>query len=256
MPLWYHCIDVAPGVSTPGWFDLRPVVGELPWPDLHGLRCLDVGTYDGFLAFEMERRGASEVVATDLAAYEDWDWEHDQRRRGTEWLRNHAGPEKGLGFEVARGLLGSSATLHQVNVYDLDPEVIGQFDLVCCGSLLLHLRDPLRALAAIRSVCRGLLLCTDQVDLRLSLLTRRRALVRLDGTGGQTQWWIPNPAGHRQMVRAAGFDVLRDTGPYAVPFGPGHPARTGARSRATGVMRRLVAGGDGVPHHAVLASVR
>ena len=50
-PLWYHTIDVAPGVSTPGVFDLRPVVGRLPWPDVRGRRCLDVGTYDGFLAF-------------------------------------------------------------------------------------------------------------------------------------------------------------------------------------------------------------
>ena len=23
-PFWYHTIDVAPGVTTPGWFDLRP----------------------------------------------------------------------------------------------------------------------------------------------------------------------------------------------------------------------------------------
>jgi hypothetical protein len=23
---WYHTIDLAPGVTTPGWFDMRPYV--------------------------------------------------------------------------------------------------------------------------------------------------------------------------------------------------------------------------------------
>ena len=67
VPLWYHTLELAPGVVTPGWFDLRPIVSLLPWPDVRGKRCLDVGTYDGFLAFELERRGAAEVVATDIS---------------------------------------------------------------------------------------------------------------------------------------------------------------------------------------------
>ena len=72
-PVWYHTIDLAPGVVTPGWFDLRPVVERMPWPSVAGKRCLDVGTYDGFLAFEMERRGAAEVVAVDLDDHDQWD---------------------------------------------------------------------------------------------------------------------------------------------------------------------------------------
>src|SRR5581483_2941262 len=45
---WYHCLEVAPGVVTPGLFDLRPVVDRLPWPEVRGRRCLDVGTADGY----------------------------------------------------------------------------------------------------------------------------------------------------------------------------------------------------------------
>lgn len=71
---WYHTLEVAPGVTTPGVFDLRPIVERLPWPDVRGKRCLDIGTFDGFFAFELERRGASEVVATDIAEPEQWDW--------------------------------------------------------------------------------------------------------------------------------------------------------------------------------------
>jgi hypothetical protein len=38
VPLWYHTIDVGHGVSTPGWFDLRPIVEGMPWPDVKGKR--------------------------------------------------------------------------------------------------------------------------------------------------------------------------------------------------------------------------
>src|SRR5260370_705542 len=60
---WYHTLELAPGVVTPGWFDLRPVADKLPWPDLTGRPCLDVGTFDGFWAFAMARRGGLAHVA-------------------------------------------------------------------------------------------------------------------------------------------------------------------------------------------------
>jgi tRNA (mo5U34)-methyltransferase len=251
---WYHSIEIAPGVLTPGWFDLRPIVDRLPWPDVHGKRCLDVGTSDGFLAFELERRGAAEVLAVDIAGHSEWDWEHDMRELGPAYLHNIEGSQLGAGFEVARSLLGSDVRRERLSAYDLTPETIGQFDVVVCGSLLLHLRDPMRALHAIRSVCREHLLSTDQVDLLRSLLARRRALIRLDGTSGITQWWIPNAAGHRQMIRASGFDIVRESGIYSVPYGVSHPPR-GRRPRSLlrSAARRWVTHSDGVPHHAVLA---
>src|SRR6266508_3549575 len=96
-PFWYHTIDVIPGVTTPGWFDLRRVVDVLPWPDVKGKRCLDIGTFDGFLAFEMERRGAAEVICTDVRSHEDWD--HLPRERAqTLAFWDGAGGEKGAGF--------------------------------------------------------------------------------------------------------------------------------------------------------------
>ena len=143
-PFWYHTIELAPGIVTPGWFDLRPIVDQLPWPDVRGKRCLDVGTADGFLAFELERRGAAEVVATDLADHELWDWPERIRSRGKAYLEHVAGPEKGVGFRVARTVRQSKVQPKTISAYDLSPEAIGSFDVVTCGSLLLHLRDPVR----------------------------------------------------------------------------------------------------------------
>jgi len=254
--LWYHSLELAPGVVTPGLFDLRPIADRLPWPDVRGKRCLDVGTADGFFAFELERRGAAEVVATDIGAHEEWDWEPRSGRQALEFRRFVVGENPSAGFLAAAHALGSSVRLITQSVYELSPETIGSFDVVTCGSLLLHLRDPLRALAAIRGVCTERFLCTNQVELRLSLQRPRLPLARIDGTSGVTQWWLPNAAGHRQMVRACGFEIERESGLYSLPFGPAHPPR-GRRPAAIlrSLARQLFTGNDGVPHHAVLARV-
>jgi tRNA (mo5U34)-methyltransferase len=249
-PYWYHTIEAAPGVLTPGWFDLRGSVDELPWPEVEGKRCLDVGTADGFFAFELERRGASEVVAADLADHTLWDWPSHLRDQGVEFLRWIAGPTKGVGLRLLIELRGSKVIPIEKSAYDLAPEDVGQFDVVTCGSLLLHLRDPVRALEAMRSVCGGKLLVTNQIELS-PLLPRRRPVARLDGTSDLCQWWLPNVRGHEQMVRAAGFEVEASSPAYPVGFGVSHPPRTS--SLRTRILRRALGGGDGVPHHAILA---
>lgn len=249
-PLWYHTVDLGPAGTTPGWFDLRPIVDRLPWPDVRGKRCLDVGTYDGFLAFELERRGASEVVATDVASHEDWDWLPRQRALGPAALAEMAG-EKGRGFEIARAALGSSVRRELVSIYDLDPTRLGTFDVVVCGSLLLHLRDPFRALDALRSVCTGEFLSIEQIEVGLSVLARRSPTFRLVGAHGQ--WLVPNAAGHEAMLRTAGFDVVESTRSFAIPLGPAHPdrARRLGRRWAREVVEERLVGGRGIPSRAV-----
>jgi tRNA (mo5U34)-methyltransferase len=252
-PLWYHTIELAPGVVTPGWFDLRPAVETMPWPDVRGKRCLDVGTYDGFLAFELERRGAAEVVATDISDPSGWDWPLITRERGTQAVANAAGSKTGLGFEIARRALGSSVERVEISVYDLRAAELGTFDVVVCGSLLLHLRDPVRALEAIRGVCDGDFLSAETIQLGLTLLHRRRPVAELKGDRN-CQWWIPNVAGHQRMIVAGGFQIEETTGPYAIPFGAGHPASERPRERLRRrVLTRLVTGRVGVPHNALLA---
>lgn len=255
VPLWYHTIDLPDGGATPGWFDLRPILHRLPIPDVRGKRCLDVGTYDGFLAFELERRGASEVVATDISDHTDWDWPARARAQGGVRLAEFAGPEKGRGFRVAHKLLGSSVDRQEISVYDLSPERLGAFDVVVCGSLMLHLRDPIRALEAIRSVCSGLLVSAEEIRVGLTARHPRLPVVEMSGSTELCQWWLPNVAGHRRMVEVAGLRIEHATRPYAIPFGVAHPPR---RTRSLAGVRRLalgraIAGGEGVPHAAILA---
>jgi len=250
--LWYHTMELAPGVVTPGWFDLRPILDRLPWPDVEGKRCLDVGTYDGHLAFELERRGAAEVLALDISDHESWDWPIRIRRGGLDGLAEIAG-EKGEGFRTASRVLGSEAQRVELNVYDLTRERVGAFDVVVCGTLLLHLRDPVRAIEAIGSVCTGHFLSAEEV-LPRDLRGRGRPLAQLDGVSDLCQWWVPNRAGHHQLLRAGGFDIERAAAPYCVPFGPAHPRPPRSARRLLRRARvRAHTGGTGTPHSAVLA---
>jgi len=149
---WYHTLDLGQGIVTPGYFDTRPIAPLIPFPEsLQGRRCLDVGTFDGFWAFELERRGAAEVIAIDELDPERWDWPLAARGRQPVDL----GRRPGAGFEIAKRALGSSVERRPLNVHDLDPDDVGTFDLDYLGSLLLHLRDPIGALERVRSVCDG-----------------------------------------------------------------------------------------------------
>ena len=256
---WYHSIDHGSGVVTPGWFDTRPALGRVPLAaSLAGRRCLDVGTWDGFWAFEMEKRGADEVVAIDIEDPERWDWPPRERlapRGGGLAVLADRKPA-GAGFAEAARALGSKARRVDRSVYELDPEVDGRFDVVFVGSLLLHLRDPVRALDRVRAVCSGQAVIADTVEAIPSLLRPRTPTARLEGSE-RPWWWLPNRAGLHQMVRSAGFDILEATGLYYVPTGPGHdPVRRRDLPR-----RLLTAAGReevltalrGVPHAAVRA---
>ncbi|MGH9030236.1 MAG: methyltransferase domain-containing protein, partial [Acidimicrobiales bacterium] len=208
---------------------------------------LDVGTYDGMLAFELERRGASEVWATDVPDHEGWDWLPRDREAGLGYVKAVAG-KKGRGFEIAAEILGSKVRRRFMSVYDLDPSDLGEFDVVVCGSLLLHLRDPFRALESVRRVCRGVFLSIEVIDVLSTILHPRRASFFLKGHDGQ--WLVPSAAGHRRMLNVAGFDVVEASRPFAEPEGLGHPySERTIKTRLT----KLLCHGEGVPVQAVLS---
>jgi tRNA (mo5U34)-methyltransferase len=220
---WWHVIEVAPGVVTPGGWDLRPTAARMPWPaSMDGLRCLDVGTMDGFWAFELERRGAGEVVAIDLADPERQDSPVSERARRPE----QAQPRRGGTFRVAAELLGSRAEYRDLSVYDLRAPDVGEFDLVFMGYVLQMLRDPLRALEAVRGVCRGHLILLDTVSLPLSLIPS--PLARIDARRDGSEWFVFNRRGLRKVLELAGFEVEAMTPILRDHYGPPREDETAA----------------------------
>jgi len=218
---WYHTLELAPGVVTPGWFDLRTVAEEVLPASLAGRRCLDVGTFDGFWAFEMEKRGG-DVVAVDIVDPRAWDWPVTAGDELVAILEDRK--QGGRGFDIAARALGSDVTYQECSVYDLDPEEHGRFDFVFMGSLLLHLRDPIRALERLRAVCApdGLVCTLDAIDPTFSRLFPRRAVASLDGDG-RPWWWLPNVAAYERMVRSAGLHPVGPATPVRLPRGAGQP---------------------------------
>src|ERR1700691_2650901 len=65
---WYHSIELPDGEVIQGFLSierLKTRLAQFPIPsDLRGKRVLDIGAWDGWFSFEMERRGA-QVVALD-----------------------------------------------------------------------------------------------------------------------------------------------------------------------------------------------
>lgn len=217
--LWYHTIDLAAGVATKGMFDNRHSLSVMPFPDVQGKRCLDIGTWDGFYAYEMERRGAAEVVALDVPDLSGVDFPPEVRASDAD-LSFSDQQDRSAGFDLLHGLLDSKVEWRAGNIYDLNPVEFGLFDVVVIGSLLVHLRDPVRALDAVRGVCRGALLVADYLHTPVTMYARRRPLFELRGQGVDFQWWLPNDAGLRRLIEIGGFDIDAVSDYYLLRFGP------------------------------------
>ena len=197
---WYHAVELPDGTVTPGWFDLRDQLHHYGLPDrLDGRRCLDVGTWDGFWAFEMEKRGG-EVVALDLDHERELDW--PPRRRP-------AAPAggRGEGFRELHAQLGSRVERVELSVYEATPERLGTFDVVFCGSVLIHLRDQLLALERIASVTGpgGMFISAEEHDRSLALFPWAATRFRADEPSAVV-FWRPNARAWRRMLWTAGFD--------------------------------------------------
>lgn len=205
---WYHTLELAPGHVTEGFFDLRPYVSRYGLPErLDGQRVLEVGTWDGFWAFELERRGAAEVTALDLDDEADLDW--PPRRRPGRFPEGR----RGDGFRLAKEALGSSVERVNRSVYDATPDDLGQFDLVFCGSVLIHLRDQMLALERIAGLCRGTFISAEEYDPLTGLLPFPASRYRAD-RDKSVVFWQPSVRTWKRMMWTAGFHDVAEHGRF------------------------------------------
>lgn len=209
---WYHTIDLGQGVVTQGAHDHRPLLAHYGLAASYaGQRVLDVATFDGFWAFEFERRGAS-VVALDVATTAELDFPAPvadiARAEGL-------GAPTGTGFAVAAAALGSAVRRVEGSIYTLDPALLGTFDLVHVADLLVHLERPLQALRRVHGVTGGELWLSDCYDPALS--GSERLLTEYRGGWDRLQWWLPSLDTLAQMVADAGFSEVEVAKVYRLP---------------------------------------
>jgi len=241
---FYHTMEV-PGVGVvEGQWDLRAGVDRyLGGIDVRGRRVLEMGTADGYLSFHLERRGA-DVVSFDLGPDDSWDvvpyargrpaGPGEDRAATTEppsWVtRRPTGAGAGMqrvhnAYWFAHRAFHSRARLVWGSVYDV-PAAIGHVDVTVFGSLLLHTRDPFRALAGALALTRRTVVVTDALGrLHLPRWLRsvrerlppplRRPLMRFmpdwaTGTGPDG-WWRLTPEIVVAFLGVLGFERSRVT---------------------------------------------
>ena len=199
---WYHTFDFGNGVRTPGVFDHTPILDQYKLPKrFDGKRVLDIATFDGFWAFEFEKRGAREVFALDLEGPRDLDWPPKRLAEATE---EETSVRFGEGFAIAKEQFGSSVTRVVCNVYDLRPELFGLFDVVHSGDLLLHLNSPIKALQNMARVCTEYALISDVYFPDLDYVGSRPLLEYMGGREATT-WWKIGFRALQEMILDAGF---------------------------------------------------
>jgi tRNA (mo5U34)-methyltransferase len=228
---WYHTIELPDGTVTRGTYDHRPLVPHYGLPDdLRGKRALDVGSWDGFWAFELERRGA-EVTSVDLETFAELDLPPPLHEFASERPPHFSFR---TGIDIARRRLGSSLELVSSSIYDLEPDRVGMFDFVHTGDILLHLRDPVLALQHLHSVTSGEALIADCFDPTLDEMGMGSGLTRYQGGWYDVTWWMPALSTLCQMVTDAGFADVEVVNTYRLNYVTGETGywRAAIRGRA------------------------
>ncbi len=210
---FYHSMDL-PGGAVDGAWDLR---GRLPeyigGVDLKDRSVLDVGTASGFLTFEMEKLGAR-VVSFDAASADDIAFvpmhDHGYVTDHAAWSRETNAFLDRLknGYWFAHRELASRSRALYGNVYELD--TYGHsFDVAVVGQILVHLKDPVNALAAVARTCRETLIITEgTID---SPYPDARLCAHSISGGLGYMWWLCSVAFYRDVLTMQNFEIASVT---------------------------------------------
>ena len=161
---FYHTVDIPGHGHVKGQWDFRNGAEKfLGGVSVAGKNVLEVGTADGFLAFDMEQRGA-DVVGYDISAQHTWDIVPFGGKVSVDHLAMSRKWTVGINnaWWFLHRALSSKAKLLYGSVYDI-PAELGPFDIGTISCVLLHLRDPFLAMQRAGAVISDTLIVTEVV---------------------------------------------------------------------------------------------
>jgi tRNA (mo5U34)-methyltransferase len=224
---WHHSIRLFPDLVTKGGksedllaAERAAILGPL---DLQGREVLDIGSWNGYFAFEAKRAGAARVIASDSLCW------HIPVFRGRET------------FDLARECLGLDIEAKVIDPTEL-PGDLAPVDAVLFLGVFYHMHDPIAVLKSAASLAREVLVIETHQDL-LDLARPGMAFYpRATLNGDESNWWGPNP----ECV----FELLESIGWPQVYYQP-HPVVGATRGiyhafRSAESARRMFRGGPGV----------
>jgi SAM-dependent methyltransferase len=210
---FYHTMELPDFGVVKGHWDLRGRFDEYTGKvDVVGKSVLDVGTATGFLSFEAERHGATRVVSFDMSDvgqqhFVPFAASHRSSRRSLASYAREIEQWKNA-YWLCHRLLRSRAEAFYGDVYHI-PLELGQFDVTIVGSILEHLRDPVKPLESIVAVTRETLVIVTPVvesEERTARFEPRRDNPEQDFT-----WWTYSVGLYRELFGILGFEIQRIT---------------------------------------------
>jgi len=185
IPHWHHRFELAPGVFSPGSYDPEFIWSRLDINKFRSRRTvLDIGASDGFFTRQATLRGA-DVTAVDFR------------------------PKNGHGFGVMEQVMGRTFPYIHANVFELDTESLGTFDIVLFLGVLYHLPDMIRALHKVRALCGETLFLETHSDNDFCPKYAAARYYKSDSLAGDpTNFWSPNTQCVIDMLHDVGFDVV------------------------------------------------
>jgi tRNA (mo5U34)-methyltransferase len=214
---WHHTIRLLPDVVTNGAKTAAMLEAEraaiLGVIDLADRSVVDVGSWNGYFAFEARKAGASRVIATD-----SYCWRHPGFR-GRET------------FELARECLGIDVEAKEIDPTEF-PGDMAPVDVVLFLGVFYHMIDPIMVLRKVASLATDLLVIETHVDL---LTLGRPAMVLYPGAtlnNDASNWWGPNPECVAELLATVEFPhVFYQRHPEDADRGIFHAFRSGETAR-------------------------
>lgn len=206
---FYHTIELPNLGLQKGQWDLRNTIDAyLGKTDLQGKRVLDVGAANGYLTFEMERRGAH-VVSFDLPVGANWDVVpfagQESRVAEMRAFYDSAVRRRTNAYWLAHELIQSNAQMYLGDIYQL-PESLGQFDVAMLGMILGHLRDPFGALMSISKLIKNTIIITEVALMHEGAFAY--FIPDVAEAHDTASWWATSEDLRTRMLDVLGFSLV------------------------------------------------